>query len=193
MGITSEAYFSVALSTRVSTPTCSKKGKRYGRTFCKEGWSWRFQPLCWGGKQKFRYEGPPRLDRFHNAKLILLWPLKYSNVHPDAGGSRSHETRDEHADISNGSGGTRAGEGQSNQQWGNGMSTDQAPQCALAMWWAWVYIESAENSTTWVEDVYVLFSLPFNGRFRLDLLLALDGWAANHSWLFYSACGWQGE
>ncbi|XP_010673645.2 nuclear transcription factor Y subunit A-1 [Beta vulgaris subsp. vulgaris] len=55
------------------------------------------------------------------------------NKNSDAGGSRSHGTRDEHADISNGSGGTRAGEGQSNQQWGNGMSTDQAPQCALAM------------------------------------------------------------
>lgn len=50
-----------------------------------------------------------------------------------SGGSHSHEAREEHADISNGSGGTRTGEGQSNQQWGSSMSGDQAPQCALAI------------------------------------------------------------
>ncbi|KAL2940775.1 Nuclear transcription factor Y subunit A-9 [Bienertia sinuspersici] len=51
----------------------------------------------------------------------------------DAGGSQSCDVHEEHADISNGSGGNRAGEGQSNQQWGSGMSTDKAPQCALAI------------------------------------------------------------
>ncbi|XP_057539108.1 nuclear transcription factor Y subunit A-1-like isoform X3 [Amaranthus tricolor] len=45
----------------------------------------------------------------------------------------SGEAHEEHADISNGSGGTIAGGSQTNQQWGNGMSTDKAPQCALAI------------------------------------------------------------
>ncbi|XP_021728993.1 nuclear transcription factor Y subunit A-1-like isoform X1 [Chenopodium quinoa] len=55
------------------------------------------------------------------------------NKSSDAGGSHSHEAHEELADMSNGSGGTRTGEGQSNQQWGNSMSNDQAPQCALAI------------------------------------------------------------
>ncbi|XP_021862508.1 nuclear transcription factor Y subunit A-1 isoform X1 [Spinacia oleracea] len=55
------------------------------------------------------------------------------NKSSDAGGSHSHEAREERGDI-NSSGGTRTGEGQSNQQqWGSGMSKDQAPHCALAI------------------------------------------------------------
>lgn len=51
----------------------------------------------------------------------------------DTGEVHSHENSVEHNDISNGSGETRAKEGQSNQQWGNSMSTNKAPQFALAI------------------------------------------------------------
>ncbi|XP_074321279.1 uncharacterized protein LOC141657831 isoform X2 [Silene latifolia] len=52
-----------------------------------------------------------------------------------SGTSQSHEAHEERRDNSNGSAGSRASEGgQSSQQWGNGsMSSDQAPQRALAM------------------------------------------------------------
>lgn len=60
-------------------------------------------------------------------------PSEIFYIPPDAGGSHSHEAREERGDI-NSSGGTRTGEGQSNQQqWGSGMSKDQAPHCALAI------------------------------------------------------------
>lgn len=53
------------------------------------------------------------------------------NKAQDAGGFQPH-TREQHAEVSNGLEEKRAGEGQSNQQWG-GMSNDQAPRCALAI------------------------------------------------------------
>lgn len=54
------------------------------------------------------------------------------NKNSDGGEVESHGAHDEHADMPNGSGG-RAGEGQSTQQWGSGISTGKAPHCALAI------------------------------------------------------------
>ena len=110
--------------------------------------------------------------------------LKYFDIQPDTGEVHSHENSVEHNDISNGSGETRAKEGQSNQQWGNSMSTNKAPQFALAIWWVWWGLEFNYRDSR----LYILILLPFMSDWII--ISILFGWArANHSWLVFSVVG----
>lgn len=97
------------------------------------------------------------LGLIFSAMPVFFTFLKYFYVQPDTGEVHSHENSVEHNDISNGSGETRAKEGQSNQQWGSSMSTDKAPQFALAIWWAWRGLEFNYRDSR----LYVLVLLPF--------------------------------